>query len=126
MKNIKQIQIAKSDYLLSLREHYEYLANNVYDLKEKKYNAEKIQSTKRLEWIIQLFAWFYKRLFWADKEQYQVNQRDKRNAARKKSSAFEEKKKLVQDCKKRGLNKKQTERETRLSYPTVIKYWNEI
>lgn len=120
-----KLQTKKSEYGKDLREHYEYIGNNVYDLKENNYVAKNIVSTKRLEQIISLFAWFYKKFFWVEKKKYQEDQQAKRNANRKKSGAFEERRKKVQECKEKGLSKKQTEKETGLSYPTILKYWEQ-
>ncbi len=117
------MKVAQKEYTKVVSEHFDYLSNVVYDLKKKDFRGQ-YMSTKHIEKIISLFAWFYKRLFNDELEEYRKEQRDKRNARRKKSTAFEKRKAVIKECKKNGLNKTETADQTRYSYPTVLKYWD--
>lgn len=118
-----ELQVAQSEHIKAVSEHYDYLSNVIYELKKENYKGF-YMNTRYLEQILRLFAWFYTRLFKAEKELYQKEQRAITNANRKKSTAPEKRKALIQKCKNKGLNKTAASKETGYSYPTVLKYWD--
>lgn len=121
----RELQICKSKHYQNvIRPHFDYFTNILYDFKYKNYDADRIESVQHLEQVFQLFAWFYKRLFWFEKEQYELDKRNERNARRPKSSRTMENWKKVQDCKNKGHNKTETSNTSGLSRPTVNRYWD--
>jgi len=124
-EKLREFQLGNSKHYQNvIRPHFNYLSNIVYDLKKKSYEGDRIESIQHLEQIFKLFAWFYKRLFWVEKDQYKLDQRNSRNAKRPKSTRTKENWQKVQDNKNKGLNKTETSKASGLSRPTVNRYWD--